>query len=108
MPNPGEYRTQSGQSGIQQALARGQARGLVGTAIYLPGEDVRCPGLRPGTTDQSCGGYLFTAVPDFSVYARVAGTVFHDPERRKVPRVDDRCPRCRARVAVELIGTAAA
>lgn len=42
---------------VQRALDRGQAQGLGRCAVYLAGEDVRCPGLATEATP--CGGFLF-------------------------------------------------
>lgn len=88
----GEHGGYSGnaQDAVRAALERGNIRGFGFCAIYLPGEDVRCPGLP--TESRRCGGFLFTEGPESVAQVRVYEARRFN-ERRRTPRGNYRCPR---------------
>lgn len=73
------------------ALQRGEAEGLSGCAIYLPGDEIRCIHRGLGGTGY-CGGILFTNGPENTVQVRVYESR-RFTERRRTPRGNYRCQR---------------
>ena len=85
---------------LYDALARGVAQGLETTAVYLPGQDVRCPRAKQYPSGISpCGGWLtINSSADYAIH--VTGKPGNFAERRKGPRSCARCQRCEGYVEV--------
>lgn len=91
------------QIGVTRSLDRGRSYGLIGVAVFLPGEEVRCPRHRSqpdGGPGALCAAYLFTLGPESSASVRVY-EVERFRERRNVARGNYRCHRCEGRIEVE-------
>lgn len=87
------------------ALRRGEALALSGWAVFLPGEDVRCPCTT--AAGRLCAGFLRDVPPYGRGYARPF-VAWNGPERRTRPRPvpsTSACRQCGQKSEIEIHDT---